>query len=527
MKLLKKIFASRIAKISLVLSLLLAFSAQSVAAYQPVNEGFVGRAIGFRQALKAPEMNLESFVYETINAIIFSIIKLTIGISDGLGGVTQVPGQQNLAQAKEPSLLSSLLGVTQFMFETPAASSIQYLTHLGDKIGLVSPAYAQGGMGWTSLRPVIKIWSGFRNVAYGLFALALIVAGFMVMFRVKTSPQTIITIQTAIPKVILALLMVTFSYAIAGFILDLTYVLVFAVYSVLKNQDLIGAGWFGSNDLTTKKMLVRWNSFWFGMAIIFSSFGSIDKLMDRLVLGFLGVPAGVPGPIALVFEKAVSPISGLFVTILSIILIVALIKINWILIKSYVTIIMAVIIAPFQILLGAFPGMPGPGSWLKTIITNAIPFPIVAILFLITSVLIGGQGSMFQEGVTPPPLLGTALAAPGTIEGILGLGIIFLMPNLVAQLQALIQKPLGLEPSITAAGVLGAMGMGKGGLFPRAITGGVVQVAGERLDQSLGTSTTAGRDAKAIGRRLLQGLGYRQASETPEPGTGDAQSVGS
>ena len=45
------------------------------------------------------------------------------------------------------------------------------------------------------------------------------------MFRQRISPQAVMTIQAALPKVIIALIMVTFSYAIAGFMIDISYVL--------------------------------------------------------------------------------------------------------------------------------------------------------------------------------------------------------------------------------------------------------------------------------------------------------------
>ena len=38
------------------------------------------------------------------------------------------------------------------------------------------------------------------------------------------SPQTIVTIQSALPKIVVTLILVTFSYAIAGFMVDLVYV---------------------------------------------------------------------------------------------------------------------------------------------------------------------------------------------------------------------------------------------------------------------------------------------------------------
>ena len=58
----------------------------------------------------------------------------------------------------------------------------------------------------------------------------LIAAGFMIMFRVKINPQTVVSLQTMIPKLVITLLLVTFSYAIAGLVIDMIYVFILCLY---------------------------------------------------------------------------------------------------------------------------------------------------------------------------------------------------------------------------------------------------------------------------------------------------------
>jgi len=64
---------------------------------------------------------------------------------------------------------------------------------------------------------------------------------FMIMFRVRISPQTVITVQSALPKIIFTLILITFSYAIAGFLIDLMYVVI-GIFSFIVTQGGIFDG---------------------------------------------------------------------------------------------------------------------------------------------------------------------------------------------------------------------------------------------------------------------------------------------
>lgn len=109
----------------------------------------------------------------------------------------------------------------------PPTSSVEYLANIGESIG-ISPksAYAQGveGSGNNVIKPVYALWQVMRNIAYVAFILIFIAAGMMIMFRQKLNPQTVIGIQQALPGLVIGLIMVTFSYFIAAFIVDLTFV---------------------------------------------------------------------------------------------------------------------------------------------------------------------------------------------------------------------------------------------------------------------------------------------------------------
>jgi hypothetical protein len=128
------------------------------------------------------------------------------------GPATWVPGG---ALGFTNSLIASL-------YAAPPASGVMYLADLWHNKFLGKPAYAQG-VGFKGLQPILPLWRGFRNVVYLLSSLIFIIIGIMIILRVKISPQAIVTIQSAIPQIITTLILVTFSYAIAGLAIDLMY----------------------------------------------------------------------------------------------------------------------------------------------------------------------------------------------------------------------------------------------------------------------------------------------------------------
>ena len=91
-------------------------------------------------------------------------------------------------------------------------SSQEYIADVLDNIGIpqVSSAYAQG-TGYSAMSPFLPFWKAFRNVAYSLYIIMFVVVGIMIMLRTKINAQTVITIQSALPNLVITLLLITFS----------------------------------------------------------------------------------------------------------------------------------------------------------------------------------------------------------------------------------------------------------------------------------------------------------------------------
>lgn len=83
---------------------------------------------------------------------------------------------------------------------------------------------APDSSGYTYLKESLKLdklWGQSRNIAYLFFVIAMITIGFMIMFRNKIGGQMMVTVGNSIPQLIICLVLVTFSFAIAGIMLDL------------------------------------------------------------------------------------------------------------------------------------------------------------------------------------------------------------------------------------------------------------------------------------------------------------------
>lgn len=116
---------------------------------------------------------------------------------------------------------------------SPPVSTHEYFAYLGRKLNLVSPAYAQG-FGYEALNSLLNLWNAFKNLSYVFFIIVFVVTGFAIMFRAKIDPQTVINMQNALPRIVVGLILVTFSYAIAGLFVDLIYVIFFLMVSAVQ-----------------------------------------------------------------------------------------------------------------------------------------------------------------------------------------------------------------------------------------------------------------------------------------------------
>ncbi len=137
------------------------------------------------------------------------------------------------------------------MLYTPPLHTGDYFKDLAQNFGFTKNVFAVSsvgreegtttisttGIGFKRLSPLLPLWSTFRNIVYMLLVLVFAIVGVAIMLRVKIDPRTVMTIQNQIPKLIIGILLVTFSYAIAGFLIDMMYTSIYLVGNTIVSAD--------------------------------------------------------------------------------------------------------------------------------------------------------------------------------------------------------------------------------------------------------------------------------------------------
>lgn len=353
---------------------------------------------------------------------------------------------------------------------TPAASGTEYLASLKNEFLGIKPAYAQG-VGFYGLQPILPIWKSFRDATYMLSSLFFVIIGIMIVLRVKISPQATITIQNAIPQLVTTLILITFSYAIAGLLIDASYLLQgMAVSLILPNTVANGVGNIinGIIDLAGQIPLIGQfvPSFanlvepTIGTTLGALSIPTLATLYLGIIAGFslgatLGIIAGPTGSI--IVGVGFGSIAAIIILIiLGIGIVIWLFKFMMGLFKCYATLIFKIILAPFEIGMGAFPNSKiGFSGWIMDVISNLAVFPISFLFILLSSRIItvivtgqtmftitemakllntGGAGGNWPSntGLWVPSLLEGGTMLPGAViaAGAIGLSTLMLLSKL-------------------------------------------------------------------------------------------------
>lgn len=452
----KKLLSSTLFTILLISSLWLLTSTPALAQVEPVPTPTIylpmpmrGPEFEFQQALQQGEaggMNKQYFDAKTVEDIMQTIIVAVGG--ELVEDKNCPPGQQCYRRQGGATAMAGNLVAS--LYVTQPASSVEYLADLGSRLGLAKPAYAQG-FGFEAFSPVLDLWKLFRNIAYLFFVVIFVIIGFMIMFRMKINPQTVIGIQNALPRIVVTLLLITFSYAIAGFIVDIGELTTRIVGNILVNGKILG---LGDPTGSLKDLLSS------------SVFKLVNPLrnVDDMVGAIRNTGVGTTMP------KGLSWLAGLTVGVVFWLAgFYIMFKIFFALLGPYVSLILSVIFSPLQLLLGAIPGKDALGGWLKQIIANTIVFPVAFAMLCISAILqsgptlnkcdpnlswLGGVGgsALWCTKADEVTQLWTPIGINlgSAIGHIAGFGILFAIPKVTE----IIKEALQYKPSI--AGVAGA-----------------------------------------------------------------------
>ena len=306
-------------------------------------------------------------------------------------------------------------------------SGIGYTKRLITKLNLIPEVKAQG-FGYEAINPIQILWKMSRDLSYGFLVIAIIILAFMIMFRIKINPQTVITVQSALPKVIFATILITFSYAIAGFMVDLMYVALSLVVTMFTSEPykLFGYSW--------SEML----SFLLGRNI-FDIFAGYWMGFTLTALATIFTPNFIQGILLVIFAL-----------ILIFYLIWISIKSIFLLLKNLALILLTIAIGPLEILIGTVSntGM-GFGSWLKRLVSYLAVYPIITVIILLAHLflaqgmpktlisIIHPEESPYVTGLPFNPLYGEGVIGdnqwniPFTVGDIVGMKVVWIIVSLV------------------------------------------------------------------------------------------------
>lgn len=250
------------------------------------------------------------------------------------------------------------------------------------------------------LTPVLTVWSAMRDLAYGLFAIIMVAIGIMIIARKEVSPRLVVTLTSALPKIVMGLVLITFSYPIVAFFVDLmqyaTEAMFFLAWNALHPSILSGAISPG------------------GLSTLLSGYFSniIGSVLNNLSLNST-VQAYAQS--AATSEAALATFFAVVVLFLGLIIVGGILVIK--LIFAWAWILIYTIFSPLLILFGTLPGQEGTITDLgKKILSKGLFFPLT-VFFLLLAISFAINPFAFpleaiiSKGVSSGATTGTFLSA--------------------------------------------------------------------------------------------------------------------
>jgi len=320
-----------------------------------------------------------------------------------------------------------------------------------------------------------KIWRSSLNIVYLFSIIIFIIVGFMIMFRKNLPGNTTVTVSKALPQIIISLVLATFSFAIVGIIMDLGKVGINLSRSIISNIYVeMGEGeekiieqknlWSLADDVFQKTRLdtdagdalskipligdtlagvlvgkgntltgelARVGAMGATYYFLQKNFPEIVNEADVDASAVVGIDFGISATVDIVepvldfaqwtlknllYIGMTAASTGLMAIIIkSLILIIicfyAAFKVFLTLLTTYLKLFINVIVAPFQLMLGAIPGNGAQiTNWLKSVVANTLVFVgvfvVINIFTLISTSIDPARFNFYgNDGVLWPDIL--------------------------------------------------------------------------------------------------------------------------
>jgi hypothetical protein len=205
-------------------------------------------------ALCAPTAEEEEYIESVCKPLVSYIGTEGRGEEQGSKG-------SNLAvykRAIEGSLIGMGTKLEGFSRKEPLPVNLAYYWDQSvGNIPVVGRALAQGGSEAYENLPVVaavySIWRLSLRVALGLISVVLLYAGLMIVMRKKVSSQLVVSVQYALPKIVIAVVLIIFSYPIGAVITSIGFALYRGAFPIVFNLmtgGMVNANEFASGTLS-------------------------------------------------------------------------------------------------------------------------------------------------------------------------------------------------------------------------------------------------------------------------------------
>ncbi len=266
-----------------------------------------------------------------------------------------------------------------------------------------SSLYAASGYEELTSINLQNVWSISRNITYIFFVIIMIIVGFMIMFRSKLGGHTLVTLANTLPNIVIAIIGVTFSFAIAGILIDIGGAIMLVLQNIFSDSggyDAVTLESFSSifGTLVPSSLFSAGgsNGFFFGFIPVEEGLATFSNI---IVNPEINNPAPQAGVISLLLILAIMIVAtvGVFMVFIT-------------LVKAYLGILIQVITGPFQIALSAIPGKGISFlNWVKAIFRNILVYPLVFSILNLPGVFYALNGGEELEFPGPEKLtLGSA-----------------------------------------------------------------------------------------------------------------------
>lgn len=366
--------------------------------------------------------------------------------------------------------LVNLIGAT---YKNPPASGINETYNTIANIGLAPKTYAAQGIGFGSISGFRPVWIIFRNISYSILVLVMVVISFMIMFRMKLNAQTAISIESALPRIVLSLILITFSYALAGFLIDAMYVVMGICVTLLCGNNLycdahtklnqylnagLGQIWSGFFPYEGKPIAgMGWLLNLIGIkSTVFNLSGAILEVLPNAVTGSLYVVGSLAnlaianyvfallhntqffeltknlqaftfgtggvwsfmigtGMLGLYSALSYLTLPLLLGLIIYLTMIFLFFRIFFMIFTTYLNLLFLILFSPILMLIEALPGQSTFSYWLRNMIGELLTFPLLAVFLMVGALIV--NNFQFIDKVKDPGTLATQIWQPPFLSG--------------------------------------------------------------------------------------------------------------